>query len=102
MSRKDELLGCFTKIDEDKKTIVMNLIDDVIHLEDQLKELRKLPFIKVNVANPQLQKSTPAGKLYKEMLQQYNNCIKLLCSVLSKNEGEDISPLREYLRRLNG
>lgn len=99
MDRKEELLSVFENIDKDKKIIIINLIDDVIYIEQQLVQLRKLPFIKYKIDNPSQQKSTPAAKQYKELLQQYNNCIKILCSLLSKTETNEDSPLRKYMRR---
>lgn len=99
MDRKQELIRVFNGIDEAKKTIVLPLIDDVVFIEDQLTNLKKLPFIKVHPSNPDLQKPTPAAKQYKELLQQYNNCIKILCSLLSNDDAVEESPLRSYLKR---
>ncbi len=78
-----------------KKENNNSLLEEKAFLETQLEELRKLPFIKVNPKNPVQQKTTPAGKQYKELLQQYINLIKAL-EKLSENENE-ISPLREWL-----
>ena len=97
MSRKDELLKIFAEIDSVNE-IITPLIDETLFLEQKLDELRQLPFIRVNPDNPKQQKQTPASKMYKEFLQQYNNCIKILCSVLNKNGGEEESPLRAYLK----
>jgi hypothetical protein len=72
-----------------------NLLQEKEFLEGQLTELRKLPFIKVDPNNPLRQKTTPAGKQYKELLQQYINVVKAL-EKLSINES-DTSPLREWL-----
>lgn len=99
MERKEELLNVFKNVDESKKTIVIPLIDDVVFIESQLEKLKKLPFIKVHPTNPELQKPTAAGKQYKELLQQYNNCIKILIGTVSKGEIEEESPLRAYLKR---
>ncbi|MCQ2308193.1 MAG: hypothetical protein MJ000_11640 [Bacteroidales bacterium] len=100
MSRKDELLKVFAGVDADRLSMVRNLIDDAVYLEGQLDRLRTLPFIMVNPRNPAQQKSTPAAKQYKEMLQQYSNIIKLLASFLGKVEAdEDDSPLRAYMRQ---
>lgn len=96
MSRKDELLKIFNEI-EDTKDIIMPMIDDVVFLEEQLQDLRKLPFIKVHPEYPELQKPTPAAKMYKELLQQYNNCIKILTGILRKDAPEEESPLRAFL-----
>ena len=67
MSRKQELLKIFDQI-EDTKDLIMPMIDDVVFLEQQLQDLRKLPFIRVNDKDPALQKPTPAAKQYKELL----------------------------------
>lgn len=96
MNRKDELLKVFEDV-EHTKDIIMPMIEDVVFLEQQLEELRKLPFIKVNPKNPAQQKPTPAAKQYKELLQQYNNCIKILTGILRKDAAEEESPLRTFL-----
>lgn len=96
MSRKEELLTIFDQV-EDAKEIIIPLIDDVVFLEERLKELRKLPFIRVSKSDPSLQKATPAAKQYKELLQQYNNCIKILTGILRKDASEEESPLRAFI-----
>ena len=96
LTRKNELLKIFSEI-EDTKDIIMPMIDDVVFLEEQLQDLRKLPFIKVHPEYPELQKPTPAAKMYKELLQQYNNCIKILTGILRKDAPEEESPLRAFL-----
>lgn len=96
MNRKEQLLKVFDQI-EDTKDIVLPMIDDVVFLEEQLQELRKLPFIRVNPKNHADQKPTPAAKQYKELLQQYNNCIKILTGILRKDATEEESPLRAFL-----
>ena len=96
MNRKEELLQIFDQI-EDTKGIIRPMIDDVVFLEAQLQDLRKLPFIRVNPEDPSKQKPTPAAKQYKELLQQYNNCVKILTGILRKDAPEDESPLRAFL-----
>lgn len=95
--REKVLLSLFKDLD-DKKEIIEPLISDVVFIEHRLKELRELPFIRVSKRDIAIQESTPASKQYKELLQQYNNCIKILDGMLSKNGEEDDSPLREYLK----
>lgn len=97
MDRKEELLKIFEEI-EDTKEIIRPMIDDVVFLEEQLQELRKLPFIRFNPDNPAQQKPTAAAKQYKELLQQYNNCVKILTGVLRRDAPEEESPLREFLK----
>lgn len=98
MTRKEELLKLFEDIDN--KSLIENLIDDFIFLEEQLKELRKLPMIKVHPTNPEIQKPTPASKMYKETLQQMNNTVRTLAGFIRHDEGEGESPLEAYLKNL--
>ncbi len=100
MDRKNEILDL---IPEESLSLVAEVIDDVVFLEAQLTELRKLPFIEVNPNNPMKQRSTPAAKQYKEFLQQYVNCIKMIEYVIYKDkclEGEQVedSPLRGWFK----
>lgn len=100
MSRREELEKI---IPEDSKELVNEVLDDIIFLEDKLTELKKLPFIEVNPKNPMKQRNTPASKLYKEFLQQYINCVKLVESVIYRDkrlEGDEVeeSPLRKWFR----
>lgn len=99
MTRKEELLSVFEEVEG--KNIILKLIDDMIYLEQQLEQLKKLPMIKVNPNNPELQKTTPAAKLYKEFLGQYNVTIKSLGTFIKKTESNEESPLETYLRNMN-
>lgn len=94
MSRKEELLKI---IGDDNKTLI-RLVDEVVFLEKQLDYLRTLPQINVNPNNPAQQKATPAAKQYKEFLQQYTNCIKILAHIGDDNEN-DVSPLRKWVAK---
>lgn len=96
--RRETLRKLFDDVDQ--KEIVLPMIEDVVFLEEKLTELRRMPFIRVHPDYPDIQKATQAAKQYKELLQQYNNCIKILSGILRKNEGEEESPLRTYLKGL--
>lgn len=100
--RIEELKKIFDAFDEDIKTIVYPLFDEMDFIEGQLVELKKKPFIKYHPKDPTIQKPTPAGKLYKELLAQEKDIVRILCSQLHKNgnDNED-SPLRNYLRSLD-
>lgn len=93
MSRKDELLKIV-----DNNELFINLVDEIVFIENQLIELKKLPFINVNPKNSLQQKSTPAAKLYKELLQQYNNSLKVLGRAIGEDENNDESPLRKWVK----
>lgn len=100
MDRAEELKKLCVDLDDAARTTTAQLIDEIVFLEERLRELRQFPFIAVNPKNPAQQKPTPAAKQYKEFLQQYNNCIKILLSVVGKESGGETSPLREYLNKL--
>ena len=98
MSRRDELVKI---VPDESLELVSSVIDDILFLETRLEELKKLPFIEINTKNPMKQRTTPAAKQYKEFLQQYINCIKVIESVIYRDkrlEGEEAeeSPLRKW------
>lgn len=76
------------------------MVDEMVFLEGQLDFLRTKPLIKFHPTNPELQKPTAAGKLYKEYLQQYNNIVKTLSSVLRRVDVTEDSPLRAYFKKV--
>lgn len=101
MNRKEELLKIFEGVDGDILTIITPLIDDLVFIEDQLKELKGKPFIKYHPTDPTIQKQTPSGRLYRDLLAQEKDIIRILCSQLHKGgASEDESPLRAYLKNL--
>lgn len=73
------------------------LIRHVVILEERLEELANLPFVKVHPADPTRQKVLPAGKQYKELLQQYINGLKVLQRRAGGDALDDASPLRRWL-----
>lgn len=99
MSKKEDLLKLLPA-----ETIVLTeeVVNKILFLEKKMDELKELPFIQVDKKNNMRQRSTPAAKLYKELLQQYTNCVKILEAVIYRNrklEGieEEASPLEEWL-----
>ena len=98
MDKKEELLKL---VGHDIKT--EQLVDEIVFLEYQLNYLKKLPFLNVNPNNPMQQKATPAAKQYKELLQQYNNSLRLLYRITGDLGGdvEEESPLRKWLKSRN-
>lgn len=100
MDRYDELMEL---VPQESRDLVNNTVKEIVFLETQLDSLRELPFIRVNPDNKAQQKSTPAYKMYKEFLQQYNNCVKLVESVIYRdkrleNEEAEESPLRAWFK----
>lgn len=99
MGRKEELLQIVCKDGMNNDVKAKQLVDEIVFIEEQLVELRKLPFININPNNPMQQKATPASKQYKEFLQQYNNSLKLLLKLSGDiGESEEDSPLRKWIK----
>lgn len=94
MNRKKELMEYCCKKGNEK--LIEPLIDELIFMESQLNKLKELPFIRVNPNNNLQQKSTPAQKQYKELLQQYTNVVKVLASTSGNEQESAESPLRKY------
>lgn len=100
MSRREDLEKIVFKDGSDNNIKAEKLIGEIIFLEEQMSYYRSLPQIKVNPNNPEQQKATPASKLYKEALQQYNNSLRLLFRITGDlGEVEEDSPLRQWCKR---
>lgn len=93
-ARLDELRG----LNDD--TRVRGLIVDMVELECQLDDLRKLPKYRVNPNNPAEVKISPAFYAYQKSLSAYKEIVKVLIKA-TQDEGEETSPLRAYLDKLN-
>ena len=98
MDRREELNVIFQNVADDEKQLIDRLLDEVVFLEDRMKELRALPFVNVHPKNPALQKTTAAAKLYKECSQSYMNAIRILAGILHK---VDSSAEDELLKALS-
>lgn len=99
MSRKEELEKIVYKEGTDNSIKARQLIEEIIFLEEQMEYYRSLPQIRVHPANPERQQATPASKLYKECLQQYNNSLRLLFRITGDlAEVEEESPLRKWAK----
>ena len=97
MERLEELRGIFKDCDEAEKKVLWPLLDDVVFLESRLRELRRLPMLRVHPKNPARQEVTPAGKQYKEFMQSYTNVIKVLERAIRKPGEGAASPLSKLL-----
>lgn len=98
MDRKTELLSLLKDGKQDELK-ARQLIDEIVFLEQQMVHLKSYPFIAVNPKNPMQQKPTAASKQYKELLQQYNNSLRLLLRITGDiGEGEEESPLRMWIK----
>lgn len=96
MNRAEELRALFETVEEEQQKLAAELLEDAAFIEEQLAELKKLPFIRVHPDNPQMQKRTEASKLYKECIQSYCNVIKILSGILRRNATEEADEFDEF------
>lgn len=94
MDRREELLKVI-----DNNITLTPLIDEMVFLEAQITEVKKLPFIKVHPKDPMKQKTTPAAKQYKELLQQYTNIVRMLMKATDTDADNEESPLRKWMNQ---
>ena len=95
--RINELEELFRDVDENEKKLADKLILEVAFYEEQMDNLKQLPFINVNPKNPAQQKTTAAARLYKEYATSYMNGLRILLNILRKVE---TSAQDELLKRL--
>lgn len=98
MDRRNEIRKLVKKTNAD---VIYPMIDKMLFLETELEKLERLPMIRVDENNPERQKATPAAKLYKEFLQQYTNCVKVIAHAIGDDGNDDESPLRAWVRSRN-
>lgn len=97
MTRRQKLGEIFDAIETDQRELIDPLLDEVVFLEDRMKELRRLPFVRVKSDDPSMQKSTPAAREYKHCMQSYMNAIRILSSALRKAETDAADELMARL-----
>lgn len=100
-NRKNQMYSLFDHIDENERELINPLLDRVLFLEQRMKELEELPFLRISPKNPLLQKVTPAAKLYKECMQSYMNAVRILLNTLRKVESSAADELMEHLKEFS-
>lgn len=98
ITRREKLDEIFKEVDENKKELIKPLLDDIAFLEEQMEELKKLPFIQVHPKDPTKQRTTKAAKLYKEHSQSYMNAIRMVYSMINGHEIDD-DPVQKFLEQ---
>jgi hypothetical protein len=97
MDRYEEIMQAVCQDDADR-TIYGPLAHRAVLLEEKLAQLEALPHIVVHPTDPTKQKTTPAHKQYKELLQQYSNIVKILGRVTGADGDTGESPLRTWAK----
>lgn len=99
--RRKQLDEIFKDVDKSKRLLLDDLLDEVCFMEDQMRELRKLPHIRIHPKDPTRQKLTPAGRQYKICLQSYKDAIRILVGVLNKIESGEQDALLAVLKEFS-
>ena len=86
MATKEQLQSFFNNVDEDKRQIAFDTIEEYIFFVDRIAELKKLPYIRVDKKNPERQQLTPAAKLIREYSQAVDAKRKTLLMILYRVE----------------
>lgn len=97
--RREQLDEIFKNVDESQKQLIDPLLDELVRLENEIAELRKLPQLRVHPNNPSIQKLTPAARLLKMELQSYMNAVRILSGILNKIESTTQDELLEALKQ---
>lgn len=98
ISRKEEFDLILSGVDENLRGVVSGLVDEIVFLEDQMRELKKLPFLRINPRNPEMMKPTAAARQYKECSQSYMNAIRILVGILKATDETAADELLEKLK----
>ena len=98
--RKKALLEIIKKTGNDNDIKAEQLIDEIIFLEKQLQELKKLPFLRVNPKNRAIQEETAASRQYAKLEPKYVDALRLLFRLTGdlNGETEEESPLRQWAK----
>lgn len=97
---REELTAYFDIVDEDKRALALDTIDEYFYFKEQIDELRKLPLIRVSKTDPARQVATPAAKLIKDYSQvldaKRGTLLRILYRVETSAADELLSKLREF------
>jgi hypothetical protein len=84
--RRTQLRGYFANVDEDKRVLAYDTIDEYLFFLDRIAALKELPFIRVHPKDSARQELTPAAKLVREYSQAIDAKRKTLLTILYRVE----------------
>ena len=97
MDRKEKLRSFFENVDEDKRELAYDTIDEYLFFLDRISELKELPFIRYDQKNRQRQQLTPAARLIREYSQAVDAKRKTLLTILYRVESSAADDLLQRL-----
>lgn len=92
-----ELKLLFENVDDDKRQLAYDTIDDYCFFMERIAELKKLPYIRVHPKDPNRQQLTPAAKLIKEYSQLIDSKRRTLLMISYRNETSSADELLQKL-----
>ena len=95
--RRTQLRGFFANVDEDKRSLAFDTIDEYLFFLDRIAELKELPFIRISKKDPARQELTPAAKLVREYSQAVDAKRKTLLMILYRVESTAADDLLQRL-----
>ena len=99
-----KLNDIFSKIDDNKQKLAEGLINEASEIKADLFELNeiknKVGYIKIHPQNVSVQKKTEVGAILLKLQSSYSNIIKVLNSILNKNEIEEEDELDEFIKTM--
>lgn len=99
MTSAKALKAFFENVDDDKKQFAFDTIDEYLFFLDRIKELKKLPYIRIDKKNPERQMLTPAAKLIREYSQAVDAKRKTLLMILYRLENTAADELLNVLKQ---
>lgn len=97
MIDNEAMLEILQDIDENKRQMAQETIEEYLFFRNKIEELKKLPLIQISPKNPAMQKITPAGKLIKDYSVIVDNKRKTLLSMLYKTNNNSADELLNKL-----
>ena len=97
---REELTAYFDIVDDDKRALALDTIDEYFYFREQIDRLKQLPLIRVSKNDPARQVATPAAKLIKDYSQvldaKRGTLLRILYRVENSAADELLSKLREF------
>ena len=97
---REELTAYFDIVDDDKRALALDTIDEYFYFREQIDRLKQLPLIRVSKNDPARQVATPAAKLIKDYSQvmdaKRGTLLRILYRVESSAADDLLSRLREF------
>ena len=98
-AERSTLIKCFDAVDENKRALALDTIDEYLYFKAEVIKLRALPLIRIDKSNPERQQTTPAGKLIKDYSQIIDAKRATLLRILWREDTSDTDELLAVLKQ---